>query len=327
MSQTSNRWMLEDDDAEWLKTRRLNIMKGIQEAYADPNCVPQKARYIDIRNIVLIGRTKTGKSTLFEMIANPTKIPVDQTLFSITESTVLHSLVIDDARDTSDNTSTDERNVKKLALTIVDTPGLFEHKKDGTLSRDNTAILEMISTCINKEITKFHVICFCISCVAGINDRDVDAINLLIEHIGPAISDNSCLIITRSESMRQVDRNRRLDEFQTGSKLKDIIPFFKKGIFFTGALNADDWHSANDDNLKRQFKTICNYRQTLLNLFRSSNDPFDVSHLKFSEIQKSIEKRAALQAEMNGLKVNEQQNAQQIAELQKKIDDAWCSIM
>jgi predicted GTPase len=57
----------------------------------------------------------------------------------------------------------------QVVLNIIDTSGLFERSNNEIDIRDNETILKTIGICINREITKFHVVCFCVAITEGIN--------------------------------------------------------------------------------------------------------------------------------------------------------------
>ena len=73
--------------------------------------------------------------------------------------------------------------------------------------RDNETIMRTIEICANRELTKFHVICFCVAITTGINKEDIASLKLLADFLGKEISRNSCLIVTRCESKNDDQRN------------------------------------------------------------------------------------------------------------------------
>jgi GTPase Era involved in 16S rRNA processing len=136
-------------------------------------------------NIMIIGRTRSGKSTIKSLLLDPTEVPGELTLKSGTRDALIESFHIADIDAT---------------LNIIDTPGLFERGSDTNSIRNNEAILKTIEKCANLEITSFNMICFCAVITAGINGEDVQSIELFIKFLGDEISNNSCLIITHCEA-------------------------------------------------------------------------------------------------------------------------------
>ena len=96
------------------------------------------------------------------------------------------------------------------------------------------------------EVSKLHVICFCASVVAGINEHEILSIKLLIEHFRPAVSKNSCLIVTRCEFMMDID-------------FREIASFFQLGIYFSDAINRDNYGRGNYYRVEEQFEIILKY--------------------------------------------------------------------
>jgi hypothetical protein len=166
-----------------------------------------------------------------------------------------------------------------MVLNIIDTPGLFERGGSEIDLRDNDTILRTISFCMNMEITKFHVICYCIAITNGINAEDIKSLELLIEHFGRNLADNSCLIITHCESKSEDQLEIYKKELLGDQYFKNIASYFKLGIWFSGSLNRDDYNKGHE-NLKDQYVTICEYREKLIELFTRGNiDPFPICQL------------------------------------------------
>ncbi|CAF4118336.1 unnamed protein product, partial [Rotaria magnacalcarata] len=291
------------------------------------------------RNIMLIERTRTGKSTIKSLLVDPTVVPTDLTLKSDSRDPLFETFHV------SDN---------KIVLNIIDTPGLFEHGDDEMKLRDNDAILNTIEVCVNRGITKFHVVCFCAAVTAGLKREDIDSLRLLVKFLGNEISKNSCLIITRCESKavtaglkrEDIDSLRLLvkflgDEISKNSCLiitrceskdeqqrekmskelsediyfKEIAPFFKLGIYFSGSLNPDDYNKANE-SLYDQYSTISDYRIKLIELFTSSIEPFPLSELLISEVRRAHEKVKSIKDdELQEMRSRTEKQAEIIEEL------------
>ncbi|UJR11059.1 hypothetical protein I4U23_015243 [Adineta vaga] len=169
--------------------KRQKLLKEIQEDYLANG--DYKMKTVQHVNILIIGRTRTGKSTIKTLLVDPTNIPDELTLKSGTKDPHFQSFHL---------------NEKNTVLNIIDTPGLFERSSNEIDIRDNETIMNTIKMCANMEITKFHAICFCVSLTNGINEQDITSTEKLIEYMGPEISKNSCLIITHCESKTEAQR-------------------------------------------------------------------------------------------------------------------------
>lgn len=68
-----------------------------------------KLREVEHRNIILIGRTRTGMSTVKALLIDPTTVSAEPVLKPGTRDLLLQSLHLNDCR---------------IVLNIIDTPGL-----------------------------------------------------------------------------------------------------------------------------------------------------------------------------------------------------------
>ncbi|CAF0734559.1 unnamed protein product [Didymodactylos carnosus] len=167
-------------------------------------------------------------------------------LYSETNDPVFESFVIND---------------NKTVLNIIDTPGLFERGSDEIDVKDNATILKTIELCIVREITKFHLVCF-------------------------YISKHSCLIVTRSELKNDNQREKLRNEVNNDQHFKELVKYFKQGIYFSGALNRDDYNNASKQNLLVQFQTICKYSDELIALFGNENtEPYPMRECAFDDVK------------------------------------------
>ena len=218
---------------------------------------------------MLIGRTRTGKSTIEQLLADPMAVPDTLTLKSGTRDPKFESICIPESQ---------------VVFDIIDTPGLFERVNETIDIRDNETIMETIKMCANREISQLHVICFCVSINYGINQEDILSIQLLIDFFGQEISSNACLIVTRCESKNEDQLARLRDELLNDYHFRTFVPFFKLGIFFSGSLDRDDYDQANE-RLYYQYARICNYRTELIELFKSEIKPFPITEMLMSKIR------------------------------------------
>jgi hypothetical protein len=227
-------------------------------------------------------------------------VPDDLTLKSGTKDPLFESFFVDD---------------NHVVLNIIDTPGLFEHGTNQVDIRDNNTILSTIDMCANREITKFHVICFCTAITNGINQEDIASLQLLVDFLGPEISRNSCLIVTRCEMKDESQRTTLRTELMQDVHFQSIANFFEKGIFFSGSLNYDDYKKGND-SLYDQFLTISEYRSQLIEMFTSETEPFPISDMAISEIRRRQKKLEMQEAALSEAKIREEEQQHIIESLQ-----------
>ena len=270
--------------------KRQSLMNEIKEDYKEHG--EHQVTPVNQRNVMLIGRTRTGKSTIKSLLVDPTVVPDDLALKSGTRVPLFESFHVKD---------------KDIVLNIIDTPGLFEHSSNQVDIRDNKAILQTIQLCVNREITKFHVICFCISITTGINETDIESLKLLVNFLGNGISGNSCLIVTRCESKGEKQRATIQLELKQNSYFKDIVKYFQLGILFSGSINPDD-HNGGNESIRDQYVTVSEYREKLIDMFTRDIQPFPITETLLSEIRVALSavdmKEAQIQVLQN--KVSEQ---------------------
>lgn len=286
-------------------TKRKDLLEKIEIDYR--NYGQYKMSKVKSNNIVIIGRTRSGKSTIKSLLFDPTKVPEELTLKSDTRDPLIESFYIAD-RDTT--------------LNIIDTPGLFERGTATDNIRNNEAILKTIEKCANMEITSFNIICFCIAITAGINEEDVQSIKLFIEFLGNEISNNSCLIITHCETKNAEQRQTIKKELEDDKFFKKIASYFKLGVFFSGSINRDNYNKGSECIID-EYLTISEYRTQLIQLFTSNIKPFPITETKISEIRRANQTVAAmlndLQNAQNSVKQHEYNSAYLQDSLQQQI--------
>jgi hypothetical protein len=232
--------------------------------YEIKKCHIEKGKYkmgpIKYRNILLVGRTLTGKSTFKSVLVDPTTICEKRSLFSGTKNPLFEPFSIDG---------------EQIVLNVIDTPGLFERRREATDIRDNATILESIRMCVNRKVTQFHVICYFISVLCGMDESDLQVIQLLSAYLGLDASRNSCLIITGSESKDEAQCDKIRFELRDDPHFKWIVPIFGQGVFFSGSLDRHSYENGSE-SLFDQFITISKYRSKLIELFKSDIEPISI---------------------------------------------------
>lgn len=263
-----------------------------------------KMKQVEHVNILLIGRVRTGKTTIKSLLVNPTTVPKDLTLKADTKDPNFQAFHLQE---------------KNTVLNVIDTPGLFERSNNEIDIRDNVTILTMIKACAYMEIVKFHAICFCVSLTSGINQEDIESIKALIKYFGKETSKNSCLIITHCESKTEEQRQKLKQELVQDTDFKKIAPFFQLGILFSGAINPDDY-TQGSDNVYRQYFNISDSRIQLINMFLSVKDPLPIERMNIRSAPHDIDMNMHKSVELRKLQQLVEEKERIIAQLQEKID-------
>jgi GTPase Era involved in 16S rRNA processing len=174
-------------------------------------------------NVLLVGRSQTGKSTIVETMIDPQKGTTSNG-FSITKKPGYNSLLLHD----------NEKNMS-FQLNIIDTPGLQEvHENDE--SRTDAELLKLAAVCVEKHITSLNVVCF-VSRAGETHRNDVVLFDTVQKFLGDKFADISMMVLTHCDEFS----DKRLKEFERNIHdheiSKPISQYCKLGIAQYGAIN------------------------------------------------------------------------------------------
>ncbi|CAF3874431.1 unnamed protein product [Adineta steineri] len=176
----------------------------------------------------------------------------------------------------------DSYNIGHLKLNIVNVPS--------KMIDETSDLNEINKICVEFGTVEYHLICFCVSINTGINEQDIELFKRLVEHFGNGkIRPNLCLVVTRSESKDEESRETILDELENDVHFNYVIKQLGRGVYFSGALNSQDWHRANEEPLLDQFRTIHEYRRSLLQSIMTNIDPFVMKIKTVAMVSESAE--------------------------------------
>lgn len=180
-------------------------------------------------NIIFMGKTTCGKSTLLKVVERGEYyLPPAEKLMSDTKEAEMRTI------------SLCKNGGEAVALNIIDTPGLFETRLTEAEVRKNEVLLEIAEQCLMREITKIHVLCIFVNIKAGFLRDDIETIRELMTFFGKVqVKKNCMLVATHAESKSATAREEILSEFNAREDLRDIRDFFGLGVFFVGALDRD----------------------------------------------------------------------------------------
>ena len=237
--------------------QRNRLMNEIKEQFSRQKALKQTSIDEELveRNILLIGRRRCGKTTLVQMLDDPTEVGEMSDLLPLV--TASHCKRIECKQST-------------VHINVVDTLGVsYSESVEEQLQ-------EIHQYCITRKINGFHLICFCTSIESGILPQDVKIIEGIQKVFGQNINSNLCMIIMRSELKTENQRQRLWTQITNSSPFSPIIHLFEKGIYFAGCLNYDNWYQSHNI-LKIQFDNVCNLRDKLLILIQSTTTQCQLS--------------------------------------------------
>jgi GTP-binding protein EngB required for normal cell division len=164
----------------------------------------------EIRNVIMVGRSRSGKSTAINVLRDPCYTPEALSIFSDTFNPKFRTFAL----RAEDN--------KTYTLNLIDTPGLFEVTADAKDARDNKILLDTISTCLEFELTCIHAVIVFASFDNGLNPHDVTALKTFLElFAGPGVTVAFC--ITRADKHPQNWQAKIKDEISRHDKLSQLL--------------------------------------------------------------------------------------------------------
>jgi GTP-binding protein EngB required for normal cell division len=214
------------------------------------------------RNVIILGRTRTGKSTFVEVLKDVTHEPPVPTLFSETKDATFKSFSLKDD---------DAQNVQKnYTINIVDTPGLFEVNRvsEGN-ERSNNFIKKCIKRCLENEIARIHCVLIFLTVNGGINAKDVEAIEIFLEDFSSS-KVTACLCITHAEHFDSHRKKMVMEELLDYPRASGLIKQHDVKILFTGCVNPD-FHP-DGTSLTNAYKKVFRMRKKALDTIFKADD-------------------------------------------------------
>eukprot|EP01084_Bolivina_argentea_P172445 298710_1 len=216
----------------------------------------------EVRNIIFVGRGRTGKTTLINVLKDRDYNPPPTTVVRDTINASFQSFTI---KSKKLNTN--------LHINIMDTPGLFERSIDINDQRTNEIILDTIKKCIDMEITKINHVYFVMNLQHGLNTEDIKSFHIfskLFIGIGNKIS----IIISRAQGLSTKDYEHYINQFKTIADLKPMYEKANERLLFLGAVAKRDMYVTS--KLK---KNVYYQRKTLFEHIIQQNTSFNVKSL------------------------------------------------
>jgi GTP-binding protein EngB required for normal cell division len=308
------------ETAEKLKKFIPNYQKIETELSEDPHKISvienADAKNTEKKTIIIVGRSRIGKSTALEVMRNQLYIAPFGSIFAGTQSTYSKKFIIADART--------ENQEKVYEITFIDTPGLFENAKIGKSPRTNIDLLNNLKEFLHeKGIITIDRILFPISFFSGLNIHDVEAMTLFTKFFNlKAGLGNVGILMTRSENNSQAAKLNFYSQFLNVKQLKPFkdlcssdqekdyltlqIPkdgkedkedefHLKMYMFWIGAPAESDYSFGDIRTMKKIFGRIKQMRDKLYDwIFDESIPPIQ---LNFEEPQTMSHEHAFLEKE------------------------------
>lgn len=170
---------------------------------------------VEVRNVVLVGKTGAGKSTVANKILGREKFEVKNVASSATT-------------EVEDGSCSfyDESSRTQYSFTVIDTAGLFDTKKS------NYTVMTKIKDFFQKKSPQGINLVLFVSRKGRFTDEERRTFNYIIRNFTEQISDFSALVLTCCDGQTD-DANQ---EFCASLEREagDIVKFMKKGIYMVG---------------------------------------------------------------------------------------------
>lgn len=212
------------------------------------------------RNVVVVGKSGAGKSTICNQIIGTNRFVVASGLDSTTK-VIQHEEV--------KFTQTDEDGETEYTFKVVDTVGLFDPDSARRKKAANKEVLNQAKRYARDTIPEgVSVILFVFR--EGRFTREEDAtFRALFKHFGDDIAAMSALVITGCENRSEQDKRTLVADFLTNPRTADFARFMEKGIHPVGFPDIAKIRPPLADAYKEGMEAD---RKTLLRLIMNSKD-------------------------------------------------------
>jgi GTP-binding protein EngB required for normal cell division len=176
---------------------------------------------LEQHNVLLLGESRTGKSTFKEVLHN---------INHVTKMEVWRGTVIP-----TSSTSLFQVNGKYISINMLDTPGFGEVAK--VASRKDDSIRNLIMEFVKKDITKLSLILITINGSGGITAAQIQNITSCLKFLGRQVASKTCFLVTHFENRTHEEETRWIEEFKANPNMSFLVRACQGGFLFTGALN------------------------------------------------------------------------------------------
>jgi len=224
------------------------------------------------RNIIFVGKSRSGKSTALSVLKNPFTFVRMSSLFSETKDAAINHFTVELAPQEKGDLP------MNFNVSIIDTPGLFEVSETGS-GRNNDALEALVLKCMQSEITKIHAIFFVVAYGSqGINPQDILALEEFI-NLFEGAQNHVHVLVTKCEKLGEKEKTQIQEEFKRFPKMADLLKRVHPKMYFLGAVEQSDYEKGHVDSFKATLPNVLQMRQELFVDIFMQEDHFELKSL------------------------------------------------
>jgi len=191
-------------------------------------------------NILLVGRSQVGKSTLIESLQDPTYSSRRNGISQTREPTYKRLKLIGGDK-------------KEYTLNIIDTPGFQEIRHDPNETRTDQKLFDLLRTVLEDgRMSGLNMIGF-VSVLGSTSQNDIDTFKSLIDFFGPQYKLISALILTHCDKVTDEKMKELTEQLKRHPKCAEVVNYCELGIHYHGTLDVDDLETY-DVNLRERMR-------------------------------------------------------------------------
>lgn len=241
------------------------IWKNIR--YTDERYNEYQFIHCEERNIVLMGRSRTGKSTVAKVLEDVFHFSEERSLFAQTKQIDFHKV------------KTGTANGHHYYFNIIDVPGFFDISADAKQSLSNDQVKQFINKCISQNVCNIHLFAYVFSLHGGIVEQDIAAM-IYTRNQFKDLSANMALIITNCEQLTTAQREALCTNFFEHDTVKknQLKDFFKQGVFFMGCMRKESREQANSQSIQAEYDNVLEMRDKWITKCIETDTPYNIHH-------------------------------------------------
>lgn len=192
------------------------------------------SKIIRRRNVVVLGKTGAGKSTVGNRIAGQDSFFVADSPDSVTTTT------------THQEVAFSEPGNVQYHLKVIDTIGIFDNKKT------NKAAIQDVKRYFRSKIPEGISLFLFVFRQGRFTPEEKATFDFLTSNFREHISPISALVVTGCEQKGEAARKRIKEDIRAHAQMRDMAKFTQKGIYCVGFPNIEDADEDMQSLLKKR---------------------------------------------------------------------------